>query len=117
MCAISALIMSIFREMTMKGYGPIDAMEYPRFSGIRTFMRLPQVQDLAGVRFCHEGEDRFGEEVCKFASVQVVVEMLNKSKGNYACTIIDVSDKPTAAIVKTLEAIQGVVKVRVITAS
>lgn len=35
----------------MKGYGPIDAMVYPRFSGIRTFMRLPHVTDLEGVDF------------------------------------------------------------------
>lgn len=33
----------------MKGYGPVDAMEFPRFSGIRTFMRLPYVPDLRDV--------------------------------------------------------------------
>lgn len=41
-----------------------------------------------------------------------IVEMLNKSKGDYACTIIDVSDKPTEATVKAIEGIDGVVKVR-----
>lgn len=35
----------------MKGYGPVNAMEFPRFSGIRTFMRLPHVHDLVGVDF------------------------------------------------------------------
>lgn len=35
----------------MKGYGPTDAMIYPRFSGIRTFMRLPHVTDLTDVDF------------------------------------------------------------------
>jgi len=30
-------------------HGPVDAMVYPRFEGIRTFMRLPHVTDLAGV--------------------------------------------------------------------
>jgi len=35
----------------MKSYGPVNAMEFPRFSGIRTFMRLPHVRDLAGVDF------------------------------------------------------------------
>lgn len=35
----------------MKGHGPIDSMEFPRFSGIRTFMRLPYVQDLEDVDF------------------------------------------------------------------
>ena len=63
----------------MKGYGPIDAMEYPRFSGIRTFMRLPQVQDLAGVDFAIVGAPfdtgatyrvgaRFGPEGIRSAS-------------------------------------------------
>ncbi|MFO7545190.1 MAG: agmatinase [Trueperaceae bacterium] len=30
-------------------YQPVDAMIYPRFEGIRTFMRLPHVTDLTGV--------------------------------------------------------------------
>jgi agmatinase len=30
-------------------FQPLDARVYPRFSGIRTFMRLPHVTDLAGV--------------------------------------------------------------------
>ncbi len=30
-----------------KQYHPVDAMEYPRYSGIRTFMRLPHITDLA----------------------------------------------------------------------
>lgn len=36
-------------------YRPIDAMQFPRFSGIRTFMRLPYVTDLAGVDFAIVG--------------------------------------------------------------
>jgi agmatinase len=63
----------------MKGYGPIDAMEYPRFSGIRTFMRLPYVQDLEGVDFAIAGAPfdtgatyragaRFGPEGIRSAS-------------------------------------------------
>ncbi|MBI1280570.1 MAG: agmatinase [Anaerolineaceae bacterium] len=38
-----------------KRYRPIDAMVYPRFSGIRTFMRLPYVTDLTGVDFAVVG--------------------------------------------------------------
>ena len=30
-------------------YQPLDAMEYPRFEGIRTFMRLPHVSDLNNI--------------------------------------------------------------------
>ncbi len=64
----------------MKGYGPVDAMVYPRFSGIRTFMRLPHIPDLAGVDFAVIGAPfdtgatyrvgaRFGPEGIRSASV------------------------------------------------
>jgi agmatinase len=63
----------------MKGYGPIDAMEYPRFSGIRTFMRLPFQKELKGVDFAIIGAPfdtgstyrvgaRFGPEGIRSAS-------------------------------------------------
>ncbi len=63
----------------MKGYGPVDAMVYPRFSGIRTFMRLPHVTDLDGVDFAVIGAPfdtgatyrvgaRFGPEGIRSAS-------------------------------------------------
>jgi len=63
----------------MKGYGPVDAMVYPRFSGIRTFMRLPHVTDLEGVDFAVIGAPfdtgatyrvgaRFGPEGIRSAS-------------------------------------------------
>jgi len=61
-------------------YRPADAMVYPRFSGIRTFMRLPHVTDLAGVDFAIVGVPfdtggtyrvgaRFGPEGIRSASV------------------------------------------------
>jgi agmatinase len=64
----------------VKGYGPVDAMELPRFSGIRTFMRLPHVRDLAGVDFAVVGAPfdtgstyrvgaRFGPEGIRSASM------------------------------------------------
>jgi agmatinase len=36
-------------------YRPVDAMTFPRYSGIRTFMRLPHVTDLSGVDFAIVG--------------------------------------------------------------
>lgn len=36
-------------------YKPLDAMTYPRYSGLRTFMRLPHVTDLTGVDFAVVG--------------------------------------------------------------
>ena len=64
----------------MKGHGPVDAMQYPRFSGIRTFMRLPLLQDLDGVDFAvigipfdtgatYRAGARFGPEAIRSASV------------------------------------------------
>tara|TARA_Y100001968_G_scaffold113829_1_gene103267 strand:+ start:269 stop:1225 length:957 start_codon:yes stop_codon:yes gene_type:complete len=38
-----------------KKHIPLDAMEYPRFEGIRTFMRLPYTTDLEGVDFLLAG--------------------------------------------------------------
>jgi len=43
-----------------------------------------------------------------------IVEMLNKSKGDYACTIIDISNEPTTEMIKAISAISGVVKVRLL---
>ncbi|UCC54666.1 MAG: agmatinase [Anaerolineaceae bacterium] len=38
-----------------KRYQPVDAMAFPRFEGIRTFMRLPHVTDLTDVDFAIVG--------------------------------------------------------------
>ncbi|MBN3040430.1 MAG: phosphoglycerate dehydrogenase [Candidatus Omnitrophica bacterium] len=41
-----------------------------------------------------------------------IIEMLNKSKGDYACTIIDLSSQPPQEMIKAIGSINGVVKVR-----
>ena len=38
-----------------KKHTPLDAMEYPRFEGIRTFMRLPHTTNLNNVDFLIAG--------------------------------------------------------------
>jgi len=43
-----------------------------------------------------------------------IVEMLNKSKGDYACTIIDISSEPSEKTLEGIFDISGVVKVRLI---
>jgi agmatinase len=66
----------------MPRYGPPDAFQTPRFSGPRTFMRLPQVRDLAGVDAAVVGIPsdgaqvfrsgaRFGPEAIRSASVML----------------------------------------------
>ena len=91
----------------MPRYGPPDAFEMPRFSGPRTFMRLPHVRDLAGVDVAIVGIPtdgavvyrtgaRFGPEGIRSASVMLrnynpllgvdVVEKLS---------LVDYGDVPT----------------------
>jgi agmatinase len=66
----------------MPRYGPPDAFETPRFSGPRTFMRLPHVQDLEGVDVAvvgiptdgavvYRSGARFGPEGIRSASVML----------------------------------------------
>jgi agmatinase len=66
----------------MPRYGPPDAFETPRFSGPRTFMRLPHVRDLSGVDVAVVGVPtdgavafrsgaRFGPEGIRSASVML----------------------------------------------
>ena len=91
----------------MPKYGPPDAFETPRFSGPRTFMRLPHVRDLEGVDVAIVGIPtdgavvyrpgaRFGPEGIRSASVMLrnfnpllgvdVVERLS---------LVDYGDVPT----------------------
>ena len=50
-----------------------------------------------------------------FAKEGINIEnMVNKSRGNYASTIFDICSEATDAIVKDLEGINGVIKVRII---
>jgi agmatinase len=66
----------------MPRYGPPDAFETPRFSGPRTFMRLPHVRDLDGVDVAvvgiptdgavvYRSGARFGPEGIRSASVML----------------------------------------------
>src|ERR687891_444441 len=91
----------------MPRYGPPDAFETPRFSGPRTFMRLPHVRDLDGVDVAivgiptdgavvYRSGARFGPEGIRSASVMLrnynpllgvdVVEKLS---------LVDYGDVPT----------------------
>ncbi|MCL2352133.1 MAG: phosphoglycerate dehydrogenase [Firmicutes bacterium] len=50
-----------------------------------------------------------------FAKQKINIEnMMNKSKGNYAYTIIDAAEAPTEAILAELKAVEGVIRIRVI---
>jgi agmatinase len=89
-------------------YRPVDSRIYPRFAGIRTFMRLPHVTDLAGVDAAAVGIPfdtatsfrpgaRFGPEGIRSASVllrpyhpALDVDVLE------ALSVVDYGDFPVA---------------------
>ena len=91
----------------MPRYGPPDSFETPRFSGPRTFMRLPHVRDLEGVDVAivgiptdgavvYRSGARFGPEGIRSASVMLrnynpllAVDVVDK------LSLVDYGDVPT----------------------
>ena len=94
--------------MTGPPYRPIDARIYPRFAGVRTFMRLPHVTDLAGVDAAVYGIPfdtavtfrpgaRFGPEAIRSASA--LLRPFHAGFGIDLCdelSIVDYGDLPVA---------------------
>ena len=88
-------------------YQPVDAMTYPRYSGIRTFMRLPHVTDLHDVDFAIVGVPfdtgatyrvgaRFGPEGIRKESM--LLRPYNPALGIAifdVCSGVDYGDLPT----------------------
>jgi agmatinase len=89
-------------------YRPIDARVYPRFAGVRTFMRLPHVTDLTGVDAAVYGIPfdtavtyrpgaRFGPEAIRSASA--LLRPFHSGYGIDLCdalSIVDYGDLPIA---------------------
>src|ERR671919_1489332 len=117
----------------MPRYGPPDAFETPRFSGPRTFMRLPHVRDLEGVdaavvgvptdgAVVYRSGARFGPEGIRSASVMLrnynpllgvdVVDRLS---------LVDYGDVPTVpgstvdSLARSAEALEEVARAGVTT--
>ncbi len=94
--------------MTGPPYRPIDARIYPRFAGVRTFMRLPHVTDLTGVDAAVYGIPfdtavtfrpgaRFGPEAIRSASA--LLRPFHSGFGIDLCetlSIVDYGDLPVA---------------------
>lgn len=94
--------------MTGPPYRPLDARVYPRFAGVRTFMRLPHVTDLAGVDAAVYGIPfdtavtyrpgaRFGPEAIRSASA--LLRPFHAGFGIDLCealSIVDYGDLPVA---------------------
>ena len=89
--------------MTGPPYRPVDARVYPRFAGVRTFMRLPHVTDLTGVDAAVYGIPfdtavtfrpgaRFGPEAIRSASA-----LLRPFHSGYGIDLCDGSPSSTTA--------------------
>ena len=101
-------IPSRLRRVTGPPYRPIDARIYPRFAGVRTFMRLPHVTDLTGVDAAVYGIPfdtavtfrpgaRFGPEAIRSASA--LLRPFHSGFGIDLCdalSIVDYGDLPVA---------------------
>ena len=106
---------------TSKRYGPADSSQSPRFTGVRTFMRLPYVESLDGVDVAVIGvptDDavsfksgaRFGPEAIRSASVLLrPYNPLLRVDLTKHLSMIDHGDAPTVPGYheQTLERIQG----------
>src|SRR5205807_4905969 len=87
-------------------YGPADSLASPRFSGIRTYARLPNVTDLAGVDVAIVGVPfdtggtfrvgaRFGPEAIRSASALIRPYHSGSSVGVFEkLSVIDYGDVP-----------------------
>ncbi len=103
------------------GYRPLDAMEFPRFEGIRTFMRLPHATTTEGTDFAVVGVPfdtgatfrvgaRFGPAAIRAASL--LLRPYNSAQGIDVfahCSGVDRGDVPvvpgnTAASLERIEA-------------
>jgi agmatinase len=104
-------------------YEPWDALEAPRFTGPRTYARLPYVKDLAGVECAVFGLPwdggtsfrsgaRFGPEAIRSASGMIrTYNPVQRVQVFGALSTVDYGDAPTAPgyIEETLERIQAFV--------
>jgi agmatinase len=105
-------------------YEPWDALEAPRFTGPRTYARLPYVKDLEGVRAAvygipwdggasFRGGARFGPEGVRSASGMIrAYNPVQRVQVFGALSTIDYGDSPTAPgyIEETLERAQAFVR-------
>ena len=105
-CAVMAV--NEIRDFIENG-NIVNSVNYPRCDA--------GVPSSAGrITVCHKNiPNMLTQFTGLFAKTNVnVPDMVSKSRGDYAYTILDVDTADTAAVVKELEAIEGVIRVRVV---
>ena len=94
--------------------------EYLRFGNIRNSVNYPNVSMpvSANTRICilHENIPNIIAQITGLLSEEGVniENMINKSRGDYAYTIADITGKASGNTAKKIEAVSGIIRVRVI---
>ena len=87
----------------------VNSVNYPN-------CELPRTEGTTRLTILHKNiPNTLSSITTIFSQKSVNIEnMMNKSKKDYACTILDVATDVDEAVVKAIEAIEGIIKVRVI---
>lgn len=98
-----------------------EVMDFIENGNIKNSVNYPAcdmgVCDKAGrVTICHKNiPNMLGQFTSAFAEANInISDMTNKSRGDYSYTMLDLDASATDAVVKKIEAISGVIRVRII---
>lgn len=98
-----------------------EIMEFVENGNIKNSVNYPAIDagvcsSASRITVCHKNiPNMLTQFTGAFSSKGInVTDMVSKSRGDWAYTILDVADKADASIVNTISAIDGVVKVRIV---
>lgn len=98
-----------------------EIMEFVENGNIKNSVNYPAIDagvctSTSRITVCHKNiPNMLTQFTGAFSSKGInVTDMVSKSRGDWAYTILDVADKADASIVNTISAIDGVVKVRIV---
>lgn len=97
-----------------------ELVDYLENGNIKNSVNMPtaQMNKAAANRVCviHKNIPNMLNQITSpFTSANInIVDLLNRSKGDYAYTMVDVDDDVTTDILKSLENIEGVIRVRLL---
>ncbi|MCQ2488599.1 MAG: phosphoglycerate dehydrogenase [Clostridia bacterium] len=94
-----------------------ELIDYLENGNIKNSVNMPaaQMDKKAAYRICviHKNIPNMLNQITATTNMNIV-DLLNRSKGDYAYTMLDVDEDVTAEIINAIKAIEGVVRVRVI---
>ncbi|MBQ0135128.1 MAG: phosphoglycerate dehydrogenase [Oscillospiraceae bacterium] len=94
-----------------------ELIDYLENGNIKNSVNMPaaQMDKKAAYRICviHKNIPNMLNQITATTNMNIV-DLLNRSKGDYAYTMLDVDEDVTAEIINAIKAIEGVIRVRVI---